>query len=185
MGKTYQFSSDDDVWQINLTRSSISLTTTGYETWEKFRERLVGPLSALRDVYGPASYSRIGLRYVDVIMPSELGLAEVDWTELLQPHILGPAASRGVGAAVYAFESVSEIRLEDGRSVVRLISRMVEAKHDTEEQCYMVDSDFFNNDRTPLEEAMDKLDYLGERGSRLFRWCITKRLYKAMEPESL
>ena len=183
-GKNYEFSSEDGFWKINLTRAFIALTTSKYERWEHFKDKLRLPLQALVDAYAPSHFSRVGLRYVDVIKRSILNLQDADWKELLQPYVLGVLASQEVGKQVAAFESRHEIDLSDGQSAVRIIMRFVEAP-DTSELCYVIDSDFHNTTKIQISDATDKLDFLSARGTRLFQWCITERLHNAMEPQPL
>jgi uncharacterized protein (TIGR04255 family) len=180
--RNYEFTSEDENWKLNLTRTFVALSTTAYRRWEEFRERLNEPLNALVHEYSPTHFSRIGLRYIDVIKPSELGLAGVTWGELLQPYVLGVLGSPDVGGHIKDFENRYEISLADGRSLVRLVTRFVDEK---DERCYMIDSDFFNTDRTEIDHGFDILDYFNVRSSRLIQWVITKRLYEAMEPEVL
>ncbi|MGA9350360.1 MAG: TIGR04255 family protein [Anaerolineae bacterium] len=183
--KNYQFSSEDEHWQINLTRTFVALTTKKYERWEEFKEKLEIPLSALIDVYSPDYFSRVGLRYVDVIRRSALDLTGSSWEQLLQPYILGILGSPDVSDFVRNFETRYEIGLSDGESVVRISTKFVVEARDDGEICYMIDSDFYNSQKTQLESAVERLDYLNVRASRLIRWCITDRLHEAMEPQPL
>lgn len=183
-GKNYEFSSEDGIWKINLTRAFIALTTTKYERWEHFKEKLAVPLQALIDAYAPSHFSRVGLRYVDVVRRSALNLQGVDWKELIQPHVLGILASQDVGNKVAAFESRHEIGLSDEQSVVRIVMRLSETP-ETGELCYVIDSDFYNTTKIQISEAISKLDFLSARGTRLFQWCITERLHNAMGPKPL
>ncbi|HCX32033.1 MAG TPA: hypothetical protein DHU55_20040 [Blastocatellia bacterium] len=182
-GKNYEFSSDDGQWKINLTRTFVALTATKYERWEQFKDKLIIPFQALIDVYSPEHLSRIGLRYVDVINRLKLGLVGVEWKELLQPYILGVLSSP-VGDNVSAFESKYEIKLSDQLSLVRILTKFVK-EADTGELCYMIDSDFFNAHKTPVDKAFENLDYLNSRASRLIQWCVTEKLHRAMEPQPL
>ncbi len=182
--KNYEFSSDDSQWTINLSRTFLGLTTKKYARWEGFKEKLQGPLEALLSIYSPAFFSRIGLRYIDIINRSALNLTDVDWTELLKPHLLGVLASPDVGKRVANMEAAYEIALLDGVSKVRVVTRLVRSVQ-SDEQYYMVDSDFFDNARNSIDQALAKLDYLHERATRLLQWCITPRLHQAMEPKPL
>ena len=182
--KNYAFSSDDGNWKINLTRNFIALTTNRYHRWEEFKTKLKIPLDALIAVYAPGSFSRIGLRYIDVIRRSSLNLFDVAWEDLLQPYIAGILGAPQVSAHVRNFENKYEVELSDGESMVRIISRFVEDR-EPGEICYMIDSDFFNASKTQIESAIEKLDYFNVRGSRLIQWCITDRLHNAMEPQLL
>jgi len=181
--KNHEFSSEDDRWKVNLTRTFIALTANRYERWEEFKDKLADLLSALIDLYSPAYFSRVGLRYVNVIRRSELNLRDASWSELLQPYILGILGSPGVGNHIQNFESRYEIRLSDGESIVKTITAFIEA--DDGERCYVIDSDFSNTNKTGIDATMEKLDCFNSRGSRLFQWCITDRLHQAMEPQAL
>ena len=182
--KNYEFSSEDGQWKINLTRTFVALTTQRYERWEEFKEKLEIPFRALIEVYSPDYFSRVGLRYVDIIRRSALNLSDVDWDQLLQPYISGILGSPEVRELVKNFESKYEVSLSDGESIVRIIARFVAAADDGE-ICYMIDSDFYDSHKTPIEAAMERLDYFNVRASRLIQWCITDRLHKAMEPQPL
>ena len=182
--KNYEFSSEDSQWTINLSRTFIALSTTKYQRWAQFKEKLNGPLSAFIDIYSPAFFSRIGLRYVNVIKRSALGLNNCDWSELLQPYVLGVVTSPLMRERILNLETNHEIQLSDQESRVRIVTRLVKSV-DGDEQCYMIDSDLFNNSKKDTNQAIEKLDYLNQRASRLIRWCITDRLDRAMEPEAL
>jgi len=183
VSKNLEFSSENDEWKINFTRSFIAMTSLKYTRWEKFKEKLSIPLSAFLEIYSPENFTRLGLRYIDIIKRSDLGLNNVNWNELLQPYILGMLATQDVGSSIEGFESMHEIKLEDGNSTVRIITRLVES--DNGEVCFLIDSDFFITKRTKIDDAISKLDYFNTRGSRLIQWCITERLHNAMEPEVL
>ena len=182
-GKNFEFSSENEEWNVNLTRTFIALTSLKYTRWEKFKEKLSIPITAFLEIYSPDYFSRLGLRYIDIIKRSDLGLDGVSWNELLQPYILGLLATQDVGPNVEGYESKNEIHLEDGKSTVRIITKLVEM--DKGEVCFVIDSDFFTTTRIETNEAISKLDYFNTRGSRLLQWCITERLHNAMEPEAI
>jgi len=179
--KNYEFSSEDGQWQVNLTRTFLAFASKKYERWEDFKSKLINSLMALIDVYNPSFFSRIGLRYIDVINRKVLGLGDVEWDELLQPYILGLLSSPDIKERIQNFESKYEINLLDDVSKVRLITRFV-IPSNTSEKCFMIDSDFNRSDKTNIDEALNKLDYFNKRASRLIQWCITDQLHQAMEP---
>lgn len=181
--KNYEFTSEDGLWKINLTRTFLALTARKYIRWEEFRDKLNIPLKTLINYYKPTYFSRIGLRYIDVIKRSRLKLENHDWAELLKPFILGIIATPEVGNNTASFENKFKVKLSDNESFVRIITKYVEAQDG--EICFMIDSDFFNTNKTDLTKAIDKLDYFHTLGSRLIQWCITDTLSKAMEPQEL
>lgn len=182
--KNYEFSSEDGKWKINLTRNFVSLSTQDYHRWEEFKEKLQLPLNALIDLYSQKHFTRVGLRYVDVIVRSKLGLENVSWTELINHHILGIMAVPGIEEKIRSVVSIYDIGLENGGDSVRIATRIVKTM-DSDEECYMIDSDFFTNVKTEKQEALNKLDFFNKHASKLIRWCITERLHKAMEPQEL
>jgi uncharacterized protein (TIGR04255 family) len=182
--KNYEFSSEDGLWKANLTRSFVALTTKRYIRWEEFKEKLKIPLNALIEVYSPDYFSRVGLRYIDVIRRSTLNLGDVGWNELLQPYIAGILGSPEVGTHVKNFENRYEIGLSDGESLVRIVTKFVKSVDDGE-ICYLIDGDFHNTKKTKIDETMERLNYFNVRASRLIQWCITNRLHQAMEPQLL
>jgi len=182
--RNYEFSSEDKKWKVNLTRNFLALTTSCYTRWEEFRSRVEHLFGALVEIYSPMNFSRIGLRYIDIIKRSILGLSNVGWNELLEPHLLGLLSSPEVGTDVHAFESKYEINLENNKGSVTIITRFVEAV-DTSEVCYMIDSDFYTTEKTNVNNAIEILDYYHIIASRLIQWCITNRLHKAMNPKEI
>jgi uncharacterized protein (TIGR04255 family) len=181
--RNYEFSSEDEQWVVNLTRTFVALTANKYYKWEEFRDKLVGPLNALLNIYSPTHFSRIGLRYIDVIKRSELNLGDTSWSELLQPYMLGLLGSSVVADRIQSYESLSEIRLSDEKSIVRIVTKL--ETDPSGEPCFIIDSDFHIMMKTNVGSALDILDYFNKRASRLIRWCITERLHQAMEPENI
>jgi uncharacterized protein (TIGR04255 family) len=179
--KNHEFSSEDGQWKINLTRTFIALSTDKYKVWEDFKQKLQIPLTALIDIYSPSHFSRIGLRYRDVIQRSALGLDNVSWTELLQPQMLGVLDSE-ISESVRNLESVYQIALPERENAVRVFTQLAQDKN-SNEVCYVIDSDFFKASKTPIDDVIGNLDYFNAHAFRLFRWCITERLHESMEPQ--
>ncbi len=182
---SYEFKSEDEKWAVTLTRDFLSLTSLDYTRWEHFFQRLETPLQALLEHYDPVFFTRVGLRYQDIIQRSTLSLESVDWCELLQPQIAGALMHcNDEDVKQHVKNTITEvvIGLENDRNQVRIKHGLVEKNH---EPCYLIDSDFFTEERTETENVRDVLNYFGARGSRLFRWCITAQLHEAMEPQTI
>lgn len=185
--KNYEFSSEDQQWKINLTRSFVSLSTKQYTRWESFKEKLKIPFDALHEAYTPAYFLRVGLRYTDVFNRTFLNFPpNTTWDKLLQPCILGIMGSSemDIKDKVKNFVSVCEIGLSDGESNVKIKTALVKAIKDGE-ICFMIDSDFYNTNKTTIDLTLSRLDFFNSRASRLIQWCIKKELHNAMEPQLL
>jgi len=182
--KNYEFSSEDKVWTINLTRTFLALSTKKYKRREDFRTHLNSPLKALIDIYNPTVFSRIGLRYIDIIKRSQLNLKDIPWSELLKPHVLWLLGSSDVNKNIRSFQAQCEIELDEENSMARIITGLVDVQ-ESDEECFMIDTDFFSTKKTAISDVESKLDYFHIQGARLIQWLITKRLHEAMEPEEI
>ena len=180
---TYSFVSADKQWKVNLSRDSLSLSTRIYERWEDFKEHLREPLNALIEEYKPTFFSRIGLRYQDVIERSKLGLADCSWGQLLEPHLAGELSSPDIAEDILSCVNQLVLALDDGESRVLLNHGF--ASNQDNEICYLIDSDFFTEERTETNNVIQKLDYFNRQSGRLFRWCINEKLHEALNPKSL
>jgi uncharacterized protein (TIGR04255 family) len=177
-----KFLSADEQWTISLTRDFIALSTIRYERWEGFRNRLRAAVDTLERIYRPSFYTRVGLRYRDVIRRSRLGLNGVPWAGLLSPFIAGEL-STDIAGEVKELSHVVLIKLAEPGSV-RLRHGLFKPDESGEES-YTVDADFFTAERTELQDANQRLDHFNQQAARLFRWCITPRLHDAMGPRAI
>lgn len=178
--RSFEFADLGDEWVIGLAADSVSLRTIRYERWEDFRGRLTKVLNAVGQIYAPSFYTRIGLRYVDVIRRSVLGLEKVSWRRLLQDYVLGEMADTNVGPRVKGAtrETIFELSSADGLVAFRHGLQLL-----GQEQCYVIDADFFTESRVQLEDAIDRLDQFNNLAGRLFRWSIKEDLSRALQPE--
>ncbi|MBI3958396.1 MAG: TIGR04255 family protein [Chloroflexi bacterium] len=180
----YNFISADEKWMIGLTKDFLSLSTSSYSRWEEFSNRLRGPLDSLKQVYPPSFFTRIGLRYQNLIRRSELGLTDTAWSDLIQPHLAGILSNNDVGPYVQDSQQVITIELRENFGKVRIRHGLAKVE-DTGETAYLIDSDFFIEQRTETGNEAIILDQYHRRAGYLFRWCIRPQLHDAMEPTSI
>lgn len=178
-----KFSSPDQQWTVSLAQNFIALTAERYERWEGFRDRLCRGVIALQQIYKPAFYTRVGLRYRDVIYRSNLELHDVPWSELLAPSIVSELAS-DLAHAVREVNHVTLIDLGNGQGRARIRHGLANDT-ETDEEVYHIDADFFSDERTECDAVNQKLDFFKTQAARFFRWCLTERLHDAMDPQPL
>ena len=87
--KNYSFVSVDKTYKVNLTSTFIAISTRKYTQWEEFSEKVRQVVKAFQETYEVPFYTRVGLRYIDVIQRSVLGLSNEKWSDLVKPHVLG------------------------------------------------------------------------------------------------
>lgn len=183
--KNYSFLSRDQKWKVNLTRDFISVSTLNYVKWEDFIERITPIIETFQNIYQPSYYSRIGLRYVDIIKRSKLGLEGNSWSELLKLQVLGLLGFGEFEENIDELQSTSLLNLHQINSKVRIRSGLVKMNVDDDENAFIFDSDFFTNEQKNIEDYLEKLEDFHHFSSPLFRFCLTEKLHVALEPEVL
>ncbi len=175
----HEFVSADELHKVSLVRAALSLSTLSYTRWEAFRKQIQAVLQAFGDVYRPAFFERIGLRYRNQIVRSTLGLGDEPWGSLLEPLVAGPFLSEPLAADVGYFHAETQIKLERGdKATLRFGLPLVV----TGEPTFIIDNDLFAESKTEVSDALQVLDRLHAASGPIFRGCIRERLHLAMEP---
>lgn len=182
----YQFASADGMWRVNLTSKFISLTCASYPCWEEFAARLDKPLAAFIQVYKPAYFERVGLRYLNFISRRDLQLEGVPFRQLIQPCYLGVlgeadvaenAASRSGVDAEMALRGGCRVKLHAGPGLVKRNGA------EDKEVKFIFDQDLYMPGQLPLNLSAGALQTLHAQAVSLFRGAVTHQLHQAMEPE--
>jgi uncharacterized protein (TIGR04255 family) len=179
--KIHEFWTEEETWSVSLTKDYLSLSTTRYERWEDFRLRLEKLFLILLDVYQVPYFTRVGLRYQDILRRNMIGLDNIHWSELIKSPIAGLLAIPDIESSVGEYTVQTLIGLDEPHSQVRMWYGFAQVP-DSKEICFVVDSDFFKDDKTEKDNALTILDNYHQQAGRLFRWCITDTLHAAMHP---
>lgn len=184
----YQFASADGVWRVNLGNNFISLSCTRYTCWEDFAKRLDKPLVALIQIYKPAYFQRVGLRYLNFISRKCLSLEGVPFSELIHSAYLGPladadvqehAASRCSIDAQVAIRGGCQVKIHAGPGMIRK-----NGQADPEAR-FIFDQDLYMSGNIPVNVSAGALETLHGQAYSIFRGAITDTLFEAMEPASI
>jgi uncharacterized protein (TIGR04255 family) len=117
-GKIYDFLSEEKIWKASLGSDSIALTTSKYRTWEDFRARLTSLLNHFWSVYQVPYFTRIGLKYQNMLVREDLELAGVPWKELLGAHFASELTDNAFSEDEYQIrQSYFRILLDNKDSV--------------------------------------------------------------------
>ena len=182
----HEFVSDDRVWRATLTREFVALTTTEYRRWEVFRERMTSVVQALVGAYDAPVFTRVGLRYQDLITRSTLNLGDAPWASLLAPSLAGELADPSFDEAlITGARRVIRVKAADRSPGITLQHGLVRLKDGNagDELSYLIDADFFVEERIDVEQAFATLDQANSIAGRLWRWSITDRLHDALGPQ--
>lgn len=178
------FETQDRKSVVTLSRESLSFKTTSYTRWEMFRDQLESLRGTVEQIYRPSSYGRLGLRYVDVIRRSILGLENVPWTDLLNPSIGGGLSAPELGEGIDSASCELHCKLDGDNSFLTLRMGIALAEP-AKERCFLIDSDFHTHEPTELANVTATLNHFNRSSGNLFRWAIRERLREALQPQSL
>jgi uncharacterized protein (TIGR04255 family) len=177
----HEFSTADGAWRITLASNFMALKSTAYLNRGQFREMLSQPLKALLTVYGPAYFDRIGLRFVDFLVPAHFGLEGTPWHKLVSMSLAGILADETVSSHTREFSGESQIELPEKRGKVTLRFGLAD-NNNTKERGFLIDSDFFTTEHQDTNAIQDTLDYFHNSAGRLFRWAISDVVHTALGP---
>jgi len=181
----YHFKSEDLNWKATLGQGFIALSTKNYERYEDFRQRFAKIISTFEELYTPAFYSRVGLRYQDLIVRSALGLDDEPWSTLIPAYIAPELHRPEIFDDVMA--STKTWILKSNKGQVAFRHGLVEARDADQgllETAYLLDVDFFTEERVGRgSHVWDYLDEYNQSARNLFRWSIEEKLHLAMDPQ--
>lgn len=181
----YQFMSADGVWRVNLTGKFISLSCTKYTGWEEFARVLDKPLAAFIQIYKPAYFERIGLRYLNFISRFHLGLAHRPFSDLIAPCYLGPLAEEDVSEGGTTRCSVdAEVTIRGGcRAKIHAGPGLVKVNGQKDQEVkFVFDQDLYMAGQLKLPLVAGTLQTLHSQAFAIFRGAITDKLHDAMDP---
>lgn len=183
----YQFSSADNQWRINLTSKFISLSCSRYTCWEDFAVKLDQPLAAFIQIYKPAYFERVGLRYLNFISRFDLGLEGIPYSQLIAPCYLGPMAEEDVQEAACSRCSVdAELSIRGGCRVKLHAGPGLVKKNGQQDKevKFIFDQDLYMPGQVPVNLSAGALQTLHSQAFSIFRGAITDKLHEAMEPQT-
>ena len=182
----YNFVSADGHWRLNLTNHFIALTCQQYPGWEDFARRLDQPLASFIELYQPAYFERVGLRYLNAVSRAALGLEGTPWRELITPPFLGLLSEEDVRPETVArctqdvemgLDGGCRLRVHSGPGKLRRPGRP-----DDPEVKWILDLDLSMPGNVPVKQSAPALQMLHMHSTPIFRAALTDTLRDAMEP---
>lgn len=185
----YNFISADGKWKLNLTSTFISLSTVEYTDWESFGSRFDKPLAQFIQLYRPAYFERIGLRYMNMFSRKALDLEGTPWRELIAPHYLGVLADESIDEdkvkkctadVELVLDSSCRAKIHAGPGMVK--KNVPGAPQDPEPK-FILDMDIFTGGQLDPRMAAGCMELLHGHSTPLFQGAITDTLHSALEPQ--
>ena len=185
----YNFLSADGKSKLNLTKEFIALSTLHYTGWEDFTKLLDKALAAFIEVYQPAFFQRVGLRYVNIFSRAKLGLDSSKWADLLSPAYTGPLQEPDVREETF-FNCASDLLFQlDNSSVAKIHAGPGRIKTPNpqgqvdKEQKFILDMDLSMGGQVTCQLSAPALETLHGHAGRIFEGALTETLREAMLDE--
>ena len=182
----YQFLSADGKWRVNLTQKFIIVATTAYTKWEDFAAKLDPVLAQFIQIYQPAYFERVALRFVNIFSRKALELEGVPYRDLFQPAYLGLLAEDDVREEQFSLAGQDVDLALSGGCRVKMhagpgMLQQANQKKDNEVK-FILDNDVYMNGKLPVAQCAPALQTIHLQADRIFAGAITERLHEAMEP---
>ena len=184
----HNFISADGIWKVNLTSKFISLSCSKYTRWEDFAQKLDKPLAAFIQIYKPAYFERVGLRYVNFFSRFALGLEGVPFSNLIAPCYLGILSEEDVKEAATtrcsldmdtAIRGGCRVKIHAGPGMVK------RGNQQDQEVKFIFDQDLYMPGQVPVNLSAGALQTLHAQAFSIFRGAVTDQLHEAMDPHQI
>jgi uncharacterized protein (TIGR04255 family) len=181
-GIGHKFLTADSARTIGLTPDFVAVSQSNYKRWEEFFDEIVLAEHAVEQKYHPAFYTRVGLRYRNVIDRNSIGLENAKWADLLQPYFTGMLARDEVSGNIESAQSDIIIALSELEGARVRIRHGLVTNQDAGTDGYMIDADFSLDGSCDHDRAFQALRTFNGLAGHLFRWAITPVLHRALQP---
>ena len=184
MPRVHQFATEDGTNTVSLQNDFIALRVTDYKRWGTFREQFKSVEENFRVLYEPQFYSRIGLRYRDVIVREKLGLDNVPWSELLNGDLVGFLRHDRSSLVTQSIAAV-QMRLTEIGNAHLTLQYGLQPQTEQSPSVYFIDADIAIEQRTDPNDAFSLLNQFNSSAGNIFRWAIKDTLRNALGPTSV
>jgi len=186
----HQFSTSDEKRSITLAPEFLAITESDYDEWPVLRPQIEAAQRTLEEVYAPAFYSRVGLRYQDVIDRDDTGVPNRDWRELLNEPFTGllGTSETAVREGVTDYVATALVRLDSVHDGMVRIQYGLARKSDNPlappppdaPPVFLIDADYYTEARHEGGAVLGTLDNFRTEAGNLFRWAISPTLRDAL-----
>lgn len=156
-------------WSITLKQSAITIETTSYSGFDALRERLTKLVEAAAQIIDSDFFTRIGLRYINVV--SSEGEPVTDW---VNPALTAPITS-AIFSGISDFGGRVQMTAEDGGCIFQhgitfpQVTGGVIAKPE-----FLLDIDTFRSE-VLVSDAMAAVDIMHQQAFDIFDWSLSDR----------
>jgi uncharacterized protein (TIGR04255 family) len=161
------FKSRDEEWTVALTASSISVETSRYGTFEQLKGRITKVLAWTKGFRDADFFTRVGLRYVNVIPFVDRVVDVTDW---VNPALVQPLADGVYGTSSVFVQQVEGIA-NPGRYIFKHGFIPNAGAPNAGSPAYVFDIDLYDVS-VEADRVMRLVEGLHSQSFDLFSWAI-------------
>lgn len=189
----YEFYSLDKSFKITLTDEFVALTAKKYTKWEDFSNLATLMVDGIDAAYGIPFFTRVGLRYIDLVDRLALGLAGENWSSLIRPSLLGIISDLGDDSFFIKNYLTNFLIVGDDfqcsfNAGLPNLDMLDEARRKSAEtgNLFVLDTDFSGLEGIiNAEDAIATLGKFNKYTRNAFRWAIQDQLHQALGPNAV
>lgn len=166
-------------WTVSLKQNAISIETTNYSGFDHLRERVMQVLSAAEKIIDSDFFTRIGLRYINVVKSDSGGDGVASW---VNPSLIAPITTGSFGGINESSGRV-QLKAEDGGCLLQYGLQFSNVLPDTEPKPdYLIDIDTYRTE-VALSDAGCAIDIMHQQAFDIFDWSLTDVARKSLSEE--
>lgn len=157
-------------WTVSLSQSSLSIETTSYTGYLQMRERILRVVDAAAKIIDSDFFTRIGLRYINVIDVDEDPTNGWVNSDLVQPMLSGQFTR------IQEYAGRLQLLAEDGGCLLQHGIRLKQPSRDGKNLPpeYLIDIDAFRNE-VALSDTAAALDAMHSQAFDIFDWSLDSK----------
>jgi uncharacterized protein (TIGR04255 family) len=164
-------------WSISLKENALSIETTAYSGFENLRERVLHVLEAAEKVIDSDFFTRIGLRYINVLKSED-----EDITNWINPALTSSITSE-LFTGISDFGGRMQLLAEDGGCLFQHGIQLNRPDDAPPKPDYLIDIDTYRSE-VSLSDTAAALDIMHRQAFDLFDWSITDKARNALSADN-
>jgi len=178
MVRRWHFYSRDRSRLVTLRSKSLGLDVKEYISYDDFKRHLQLAFEALIEEYAPTVFTRLGLRYINIIEPKD-GVP-TEWNGLINSTLTAHLRFKQEGELLKAFNELT-IQRELGRVTVRYGMDNPDFPEPIARKRFVLDIDSYTGEDLEPNEVLRRLDVLHGYAEDLFQESIEEGLRGRMK----
>lgn len=165
-------------WTVSLKQSALSIETTAYSGYPHMKERVLRVVEAASKVIDSDFFTRVGLRYINIIDVD--GDPSDGW---INPALVQPLLSRQF-SGIHDYAGRLQLVAEDGGCLLQHGIRLKQLQRDGKAVApeYLLDIDSFRNE-VSLSDTELALDAMHTQAFDVFDWAIGSKAREYLSGE--